>query len=94
MYLRRRRLLRVCGLAHRSNLPFFAASMTVCILKTALIPEMACFATTVQVFLSVPYFPAIIIVPKTLTEMTDAGSHPYRQNVVTWLMCYHDHRAN
>ena len=79
-YLLQRRLPRVCGLAHRSSRPFLATNMTICIRKTALIWEMACFPKWQQVFLSVPYFPTITIVPNTLTEMTDAGSDPRCQN--------------
>ena len=44
--------------------------------------------------LTILYFPVIIIVSNTLTEITDAESHPYRQNVVTQCMTYYDLRAN
>ena len=47
----------MCGLAHRGNMPFHAASMTTCILKTTLIWEMACFATMVTGFSLCSVFP-------------------------------------
>ena len=85
-YLHQRRPPHVCGLAHQRNMPFLAASMTVCILITALIWEMACFATTVWDFSLCSVFSSHYILLNMLTEMTDAVSHPRRQNVVT--PCY------
>ena len=81
----------MCGLAHGSNMPFLAASMTMCILKTTLIGEMACFAATVT------DLPLCSVLPSHYHSAEHAaGSHPSRQNVVTRPMSYRysDKRAN
>ena len=50
VYLRRRGLPPVCGLAHRSSMPLLAASLTMGILETTLIREMTRFTTAVTGF--------------------------------------------
>ena len=106
MYLLQR-LPRVCGLAHRSNMPFLVTNMTMC--ELAHRSNMRFLATSMTMRIlktaliwemscfatTVTGFPLCSVLPNHYhSAKHTAESHPRRQNVVTRPMSYYDQRAN
>ena len=94
MYLRRRRLPRVCGVKHRSNMPFLAAGMTICILKVELIWKMAYFATTVTGFLLCFVFHSHYNSAEHANKNDRCGIPPSLPECCNLALSYYDHWAN